>query len=153
MRPIREKIWHACPPDQDVNRGPELVGKSIEIGLRYFALVGPEQPERWAVRLQPTVVVEECEAESLVLICSCDGVATETTIRSERVARNQDPGMSTVSITWITPFDVMMSVFSTFALFTDTPPSETFIVRLPPSTVLTLVSLTTSAAVTLPDTT
>ncbi len=58
-------------------------------------------------------------------------------------------GMMTVSITWITPFDVSMSVLVTFAPSTVTLPS------LRPSvfTLLPSFIFTTSAAITLPGTT
>ncbi len=62
-------------------------------------------------------------------------------------------GSMTVSITWITPFEVKMSVFVTWALSTITPPFVVLIVRLSPSTVFAESSFTTSAAITLPATT
>ncbi len=62
-------------------------------------------------------------------------------------------GSMTVSITWITPFEVKMSVFVTWALSTITPPFVVLIVRLSPSTVFAESSFTTSSAITLPATT
>lgn len=61
-------------------------------------------------------------------------------------------GMTTVSMTWITPLSATMSVLVTWALSTITLPSLTATVSDSPCTVLTLPDLT-SAAITLPGTT
>lgn len=61
-------------------------------------------------------------------------------------------GISTVSITWMTPLDVMTSAVVTLALLIITP-SAASIFTLPPCTVPASLSLTTSFAVTLPATT
>lgn len=60
-------------------------------------------------------------------------------------------GITTVSMTWMTPLLVTISVFTTLALLTLTPPAVVT-VRLLPCTVLTEPALT-SAAMTLPGTT
>src|SRR5690349_11452606 len=62
-------------------------------------------------------------------------------------------GSSTVSITWITPFDAPTSAWVTVALSTITLPSTTLIATDWPLTVFAPSSLTTSAAITLPGTT
>jgi len=62
-------------------------------------------------------------------------------------------GRITLSITWITPLSHTISVCTTLALSTFTPPELTSMVTSLPSTVLAEWSLTTSAAITLPATT
>jgi hypothetical protein len=62
-------------------------------------------------------------------------------------------GKITVSITWITPLDVLMSVATTLALLILTPASETDTFTSEPSSVVADFNLTTSAAITLPATT
>jgi hypothetical protein len=61
-------------------------------------------------------------------------------------------GIRTASITWITPFEHSTSACITFALLTLTPP-VVVIVRFPPCTVVRVVCIITSAAISLPDTT
>lgn len=62
-------------------------------------------------------------------------------------------GMSTVSITWITPLSHSMSAVTTVALSMCTAPSLTATLTELPCTVGAAVNFMTSAAVTLPDTT
>ena len=62
-------------------------------------------------------------------------------------------GISTLLMTWMTPFEAITSGVVTFARFTKTPPSLTLIRTELPSRVLAELSLTTSEAVTLPETT
>lgn len=61
-------------------------------------------------------------------------------------------GITTVSMTWMTPLSAGISVFATWALFTMTFPPFTLILSGLPSTVLTAPGFT-SAAMTLPGTT
>src|SRR5574343_508694 len=65
--------------------------------------------------------------------------------------RRRHLGMTTLSITWITPLLAVMSVLMTLAASTVTPPLVPMVSSLP-CTVLTLPALT-SAAMTLPGTT
>ncbi len=62
-------------------------------------------------------------------------------------------GMITESITWMTPFLQSMSVLTTVAPSIITLPSTTLIATFCPLAVFADVSLTTSAAITLPGTT
>lgn len=61
-------------------------------------------------------------------------------------------GINTVSMMWMTPLSAATSGVVTVASFTFTP-SEASIFTSSPSTVLADFSLTTSAAITLPETT
>ena len=62
-------------------------------------------------------------------------------------------GMITASITWITPLLAPMSVLTTFAWSTVTAPSRVAIFTVSPLTAFADCSLTTSDAITFPDTT
>lgn len=62
-------------------------------------------------------------------------------------------GMSTLSITWMTPLLARTSAVTTFAPPTVTVPPAATIGRLPPWTVFASVSFAASAASTCPDTT
>ena len=62
-------------------------------------------------------------------------------------------GSSTLSITWMIPFEAFTSGVTTLAPFRKTEPSCTLIATLAPFSVFAEVSLTTSLAGTLPGTT
>ena len=57
-------------------------------------------------------------------------------------------GSSTLSITWMTPFDAATSAVVTVASLTVTPPSAGFTSTVSPCTVAGLDSAVTSAAIT-----
>jgi len=73
--------------------------------------------------------------------------------RSASVPSIPVQGRMTVSMTWITPFDVSMSVWTTLALSILTPPATTWISTSDPWTVAAESRPMTSAAMTLPGTT
>jgi hypothetical protein len=66
--------------------------------------------------------------------------------------RSYEPGMITLSITWITPFDASTSAVVTLASSTITPPSVMIVTSLP-STVPASMPFVRSVDITLPGTT
>lgn len=81
------------------------------------------------------------------------GIAARLSHRDlEERSDHDHSGMITVSITWITPFEVSMSAVVTVAPFTVTPPSV-MMVRSPPCTVVAIMLLVRSVDMTLPGTT